>query len=95
MEGRKYCDDRKRFTNYHSLSLISISGKIFERVVFNKMFGFNLKNSFILSIQSTSKAGDTCINEFLAINLGIHKSFANGRCLIGVFLEISEAFNKV
>ena len=59
------------------------------------MFGFNLKNSFILSIQSTSKAGDTCINEFLAINLGIHKSFANGRCLIGVFLEISEAFNKV
>ena len=45
--------------------------------------------------QSAFKSGDSCINQLLSIAHEIYKSFYNIWEKIGVFLDISKAFDKV
>ena len=55
--------------NYRPISLLTICGKIFERLIFDKMFRFFLDNKLITMNQSGFKPGDSCINQLLSRNL--------------------------
>ena len=75
--------------------MLSICGKIFERLIFNEMFKFLNENKFIFSNQSGFKLGGSCINQLLSITHETYKSFDDGFEVRGVFLDISKAFDKV
>ena len=45
--------------------------------------------------QSGFRPGDSCINQLIAITHEIYKSFDDGLEVMGVFLDISKAFDKV
>ena len=81
--------------NYRPVSLRSICSKMFERVIYNEMFGFFLDKGLISVTQSGFKPGDSCINQLLSITHNIYKSFDDGYEVRGVFLDISKAFDKV
>ena len=51
------------------------------------MFGFYIENDF--------KPGDSCINQLLSITHEIYQSFDEGFDVHSVFLNISNAFDKV
>ena len=87
--------DKQTLKNYHPVSLLPICGKIFERLIYNEMFGFFLDKCLILANQSGFKPGDSCINQLLSITHNIYKSFDDGYEVRGVFLDISKAFDKV
>ena len=59
------------------------------------MFEFFTKNHLISHSQSGFKPGDSCINQLLSITHEIYKSFDDGLDVLGVFLDISKAFDKV
>ena len=81
---------------YSSLSLLPICGKILERLMFNEMFDFFIKNKLIISSnQSGFKLGYSFINQLLSIIHEIHESFDVGLKVRSVFLDISKAFDKV
>ena len=63
--------------------------KIFEKLIFNEMFKFFIENEFISLNESGYKSGDLRINQLLAINHEIYKSFK----VKGVFLDILKAFD--
>ena len=87
--------DKQCLKNYRPVSLLPVCGKIFERLIFNEMFGFLIENNLISSNQSGFKPGDSCINQLLSITHEIYKSFDDGFEVRGVFLDISKAFDKV
>ena len=87
--------DKQCLKNYQPVSLLPVCGKIFERLIFNEMFGFLIENNLISSNQSGFKPGDSCINQLLSITHEIYKSFDDGFEVRGVFLDISKAFDKV
>ena len=68
--------------------MLPMTGKIFERKLYNNMFEFVTKNDLISHNQSGFKPGDSCINQLLLITHEIHKSFDNGFDVRGVFLDI-------
>ena len=68
---------------------------MFERVMYNEMFGFFLDKDLISVNQSGFKPGGSCINQLLSITHNIYKSFDDGYEVRGVFLDISKAFDKV
>ena len=76
-------------------ALVPICRKIFGKLIFNEMFKFFIENELISPNQSGFKPGDSCINQLLAITHEIYKSFDDGFEVRGVFLDISEAFDKV
>ena len=71
-------DDKQTFKNYRPVSLLPICSKIFERLLYNKMFGFFLDKDLISANQSGFKPGDSCINQHLSITHDIYKSLMMG-----------------
>ena len=87
--------DKQTLKNYRPVSLLPICSKIFERLIYNKMFGFFLDKGLISANQSGFKPGGSCINQLLSITHNIYESFDDGYEVRGVFLDISKAFDKV
>ena len=74
-----------------------ICGKIFEKVIFNKIYNFLLEESLLNSNQFGFRPGDSCINQLPAITHEIFEAFDCNPSLDvrSVFLDISKAFDKV
>ena len=81
--------------NCRPISLFPITGKILERLLYNQMFEFFIRNDLISQNQSGFKPGDSCINQLLAITHEIYKSFDACLDVGAVFLDISKEFDKV
>ena len=70
--------------------MLPITGEMFERILYNNMFGFFTKNDLMSHNQSGFKPGDSCINQLLSITHEIYKSFDDGLDVRGVFSDISK-----
>ena len=88
-------NDNHLVKNYCSILLLPIFGKIFERLIYNKLFNFFQENNLISPNQCGFEPGDSCTNQLLTITHEIYKSIDDGYELRGVFLDISKAFDKV
>ena len=72
-----------------------IFGKIFEKIILNKIHNFLLEEKLLNPNQSGFRPSDSCINQ-----LQSHEIFETFDCnlsleLRSVFLDISKAFDKV
>ena len=54
--------DKQILKNYRPISLLPITGKIFERLLYDRMFEFFTENNLISDNQSGFKPGDSYIN---------------------------------
>ena len=87
--------NKQSLENYRPISLLPICSKIFEPLIYNKMFTFFNENNLTIPNQSGFRPGDSCVNQLLAITHEIYKSFDEGFEVRRVFLDISKAFDKV
>ena len=87
--------DKQCLKSYRPVSLLAICVKIFEKLIFNKMFKFFNENNLISPIQSSFKPGDSCINQLISITHEIYESLDAGLQVRSVFLDISKAFYNV
>ena len=87
--------DKQIFKNYQPISLLLIAGKIFERLLYDRMFQFFIENNLISKNQSGFRPGDFCISQLLFINHEIYQSFEDSLEVKAVFLDISKVFDKV
>ena len=55
-------NDKQLVNNYRPISLLSIFGKIFEKIIFNKMYNFLLDEKLLNRNQSGFRPSDSCIN---------------------------------
>ena len=83
--------------NYRPISLLSIFGKIFERVIYNSLFNYFQSNRHFTPSQSGFLPGDSCIAQLLSIIHEIQTAFDENQAVDvkGVFLDISKTFDKV
>ena len=59
------------------------------------MFNFSSNNNLLSPYQSGFRPADSCINQILSINYEILSAFDMGLEVRGIFLDISQAFDKV
>ena len=55
-------NNKQELKNYRPISLLPVSGKILERLLYNSMFNFFTDNNLISQNQSGFKPGDSCTN---------------------------------
>ena len=87
--------EKQNIKNYLAVSLLLICGKIFERLIFNEMFNYLSANKVISENRSGFQPGHSCINQPLSITHETFTSFDNGLEVRSVFLDMSNAFDKV
>ena len=80
--------------NYRPISLLCISGKIFEKIIFDQMYSFFNANNLITEHQSGFRPGDSTINQLASITHEIFASFEDYDETRALFLEILKAFDK-
>ena len=88
-------NNKQEVKNYSPISLLPVSSKIFERLLYDSMFKCFTENSLVSQNQSGFKPGDSCTNQLLSITHQIYKSFDDGHEVRSVFLDMSKAFDKV
>ena len=84
-------------TNYRLISLLPICGKIFEKLIFDTIYGYVCINNLLTPNQSGFRPGDTMVNQLMSITHSIYTAFEEfpSRETRAVFLDISKAFDKV
>ena len=87
-------NDKQLVNNYRPISLLPIFGKIFEKIIFNKIYNFLLEGNLLNPNQSGFRSSDSCINQLLAITHEIFDCNPSPE-VRSVFLDISKAFDKV
>ena len=88
-------DDKQNVRNYRPVSLLPIFGKIFKCLIYNEMDSFFIENHLISQNPSGFKQRDSCINQLLSIMDDIYQSSDQCYEVRGVFLDISDTFDKV
>ena len=78
--------NKEELKNYRSISLLPVSDKIFERLLYDSMFKFFTEYSLISQNQSGFKPGDSCTNQLLSITHQIYKS--DGHEVRSVFIDM-------
>ena len=77
-------DDKQILKNYRPVSLLPICAKIFERIIYDRIFEYLIENNLVT--ENKNESGDPCINQLLSIAYDIYKSLDDGflKC---VFLD--------
>ena len=90
-------NDKRLVNNYRPISLLPVFGKIFEKIIFNKIYKFLSEEKLLNPNQSGFRPSDSCINQLIEITHEIFKAFDCNPPLEvrSVFLDISKAFDKV
>ena len=91
-----YINHKQSIMNYMPISLLPICSKIFEQIIFDKLYNyFNAKN-LITKNQSGFCPGHSTTNQLLYLVNEIHEAFENPNSIEvrAVFLDISKAFDK-
>jgi hypothetical protein len=81
--------------NYRPISLLPCVSKVFEKLVFNHMYSYLIKNNLISPNQSGFRPGDSTVRQLVSICHKISQSLDNGDEVLGVFLDFKKAFDKV
>ena len=83
--------------SYRTVSLLSICGKIFEKLIFNFQFKYLENNNLLNPHQPGFRPVDSCVHQLLSITYDIYKSFdANPSLEVrGIFPDILKVFDRV
>ncbi len=88
-------DDQELFENYRPISTLPIFGKLFEKIIYSRLYSFLASKGILHENQfgfrkshSTSHALNYSVNE-------IHKSRSRNQHVIGIFIDLSKAFDTI
>ena len=85
--------DKQLPSNYRPISLLSIGGKVFERIIHKKLY--NHVRLHITPYQSGFLPGHSTTTQLLEIYHNIMQKLDNQEELVFTFFDISKAFDKV
>ena len=90
-------NDKQLVTNYRPISLVPVFGKIFEKIIFNRIYNFLSEKNLLNHNQSGFRPSDFCVNQLLSITHEVFQAFDCNPTheVRSVFLDISNAFDKV
>ena len=87
--------DQQLFDNYRPISLIPVFGKLFEKVIYRRLYNFLIAKNKLYSKQfgfrrdhSTSHAVNYSVNHII-------KNLQSNKHVIGIFLDLSKAFDTI
>ena len=88
-------DDNKKFKNYRPISVLSCFSKVLERPMYNRLINYIDKNGILSKHQYGFRKNQS--TEFAIIELieKITKGIDKGKYTLGVFLDLSKAFNML
>ena len=87
--------DKTKKDNYRPISLLPATAKVFERVIFNRLYKYCEDKGILTWRNSGYIKNDSTINQLLYISDQIYRNIDNGEDTCLVFLDQSKAFDRI
>lgn len=87
--------DTSNPNNYRPISLLNITSKLFEKIVFKYLYNHFRDNYILSEVQSGFLPGRSTVTQLLEINHKFCEAINRGKEVRVIFLDISKAFDKV
>ena len=88
-------DDKLHHLNYRPISLLSVFSKIYEKLIYSRIYSYLVKNKLIYSKQFGFRAGYSTNHAIVSITEHIRKLLDEGEYVCGVFVDLEKAFDTV
>ena len=88
-------DSKRVINNYRPISLLPLFAKIFEKILFLKVYNHFTSNNLITKYQSGFRPNDSVTNQLICLVDSIHSSLYKNLYVRSVFLDMSKAFDNV
>ena len=89
------CDDPKLFNNYRPVSVLSSVSKVFERIMYNRFVSYLNEYKILFSYPFGFRKIHSTYMALMTLMDKLTKCLDNDEYIIGVFLDISKAFDTV
>ena len=83
------------FHNYRPISLLSIYSKIFEKLIYFRVYAYLVKYNLISSKQFGFRSNHSCNHAIISLTEHVKKLLDNGHIVCGVFVDLEKAFDTV
>ena len=81
--------------NYRPISVLPIFSKVLERIVYNRTYEYFKENDMLFSKQFGFQVNNSTHHAILNLTDDILTSFEKGQFTLGVFIDLSKAFDTV
>jgi hypothetical protein len=88
-------DSPESFGNYRPVSVLPCLSKILERIVYNRSYDFLCKNDILYDKQYGFRTNHSTYMAVLDFVNGISKAFDESMYTIGIFMDLSKAFDTI
>ena len=82
-------------SSYRPIALTSHTGKLFERVVLNRLLHYCEKNAVIPINQSGFRKGRCTIEHLVKLSTQVKRQFARRKSILATFFDVSKAYDQV
>ena len=90
---KKEC--KLNFLNYRPISLLSVFSKLFEKVIYTRIYSYLVKNNLIFGKQFGFRSNYSTNHALLSITERIKELLDSGNYVCGVFVDLEKAFDTV
>ena len=87
--------DNALMDNYHPISVLPCFSKNFERRIYNKLYSFFSENNILYKKQFGFQKQHSTDHVIVCLVNEILKSFENNCYILGVFIDLTKAFDTV
>ena len=87
--------DKKDMSNYRPISTLNFISKLFEKLLYNRLYSFLEEKSILSSSQYGFRKNISTSDALLDLTCNIHQSFNEKKYLLAVFLDVKKAFDSV
>ena len=88
-------NDRANMSNYRPVSLLSILGKVMEKIIFKHMYNYLVDDALITQYQSGFLPGVSTVSQLTELYHSFCQALSKKGEVRVVFLDISKAFDRV
>ena len=87
--------DSSTVGNYRPISILPIFSKTLERLMYNRIYSYLLDNKLLFQNQFGFQKNTSTEHAILNLVENITESFSDGKITLGVFIDLSKAFDTV
>ena len=87
--------DESILTNYRPISILPCFSKILERIMYNRLYRFLCSHDILYEKQFGFQAGNSTDHAIIQLTQEIFQSFNENKFTLGVFIDLSKAFDTV
>ena len=87
--------DKENIENYQPISILPVFSKVLERIMYNRLYEYFMNNNLLHENQFGFQINNSPDHAILQFTCDIAQNFDNGKFTLGVFIDLSKAFDTV